>query len=156
MKRKTGSAKASVTLSTSTQHLRLTVLPTNGGLCYKHQHPDLIIDNRVVLETSKEEGSALFQRFIQQSCQNNLDERKAVWKVLDRTLTEAGSNDNLIKEPEFTEALSRVNEDTAPGLEMVKYSDTKNLSADYENKFFTLYEESFATGRFPGIGHIVT
>ena len=57
-------------------------------------------------QTSEEKGSALFHGFVQQSDQNNLDERKAVWKVLDRILTEAGLNDNLITDLEFTEAPS--------------------------------------------------
>ena len=52
--------------------------------------PDLIDIRGAALKTSKEKGSALLQRFVQQSNQNNLDERKAVWKGLDRTLTEAG------------------------------------------------------------------
>ena len=34
---------------------------------------------------------------------------------LDRTLTEAGSNDDMITELEFTEALSGLSKDTAPG-----------------------------------------
>ena len=40
--------------------------------------PDLIDASGSVLKTSKEKGSALLQRFIQQSNQNNLDERKAI------------------------------------------------------------------------------
>ena len=58
--------------------------------------PDLIDASGTVLKTNKEKGSALLQRFIQQSNQNNLDERKAIWKGLDRTLTEADSNDDLM------------------------------------------------------------
>ena len=58
--------------------------------------PDLIDASGSVLKTSKEKSSALLQRFVQQSNQNNLDERKAVWEGLDRTLTEAGSNDDMI------------------------------------------------------------
>ena len=48
--------------------------------------PNLVNVNGTVLETSAVKGSALLQRFIQQSDQNNLDERKAVWKVLVRSL----------------------------------------------------------------------
>ena len=91
--------------------------------------PDHIASG-AVLKTSKEKGSALLQHFVQQSHQNNLDERKAVWEGLDRTLTEAGSNDDMITELEFTEALSRLSKDTAPGPDRVKYSDIKNLSVD--------------------------
>ena len=102
-----------------------------------------------MLKTNKEKGSALLQRFVQQSNQNNLDERKAVCKELDRTLTEAGSNDDMITELEFTEALSGLSKDTAPGPDRVKYSDIKNLSVDNKSELFRLYEESFATGQFP-------
>ena len=49
---------------------------------------------------------------------------------LDRTLTEVSSNDDLITELEFTEALSGLSKDTPPGSDKVKYSDIKNLSVD--------------------------
>ena len=111
--------------------------------------PDLIDASGAVLKTSKEKGSALLQRFVQQSNQNNLDERKAVWKGLDRTLTEVGSNDDVITELEFTEALSGLSKDTAPGPDRVKYSDIKNLSVHNKSELFRLYEESFATGQVP-------
>ena len=125
-------------------------------LCYKHQHPRAntntpgITDaSGAVLKTSKEWDSALLQRFVQQSSQNNLDERRAVWKGLERTLTEACSNDDLITELEFTEALSGLSKDTAPGPDKVKYSDIKNLSVDSKSELFRLYKESFATGQVP-------
>ena len=73
-----------------------------------------------------------------QSNQNNLDEKKAVWKGLDRTLTEAGSNDDLITELEFTKARPGLNKDTGPGLEKVKYSDIKNLAVDNKSELFRL------------------
>ena len=111
--------------------------------------PDLIDASGSVLKTSKEKGSALLQRFVQQSNQNNLDERKAVWEGLDRTLTEAGSIDDMITELEFTEALSGLSKDTAPGPDRVKYSDIKNLSVHNKSELFRLYEESFATGQVP-------
>ena len=63
--------------------------------------------------------------------------------------TEAGSNDDLTTELEFTEALSGLCKDTAPGPGKVKYSDIKNLSADNKSELFRLYEESFATGQVP-------
>ena len=107
---------------------------------------DLTDASGAVLKASKEKGSALLQRFVQQS---KLDERKAVWKGLNRTLTEAGSNDDLITELEFTEALSGPSKDTAPGPNKVKYSDIKNLSADNKSELFQLYEESFVTGQVP-------
>ena len=97
-----------------------------------------------LLKTSKEKCSALLQRFVQQSNQNNLDARKAVWKGLDRTLTEAGSN--LTTELKFTEALSGLSKDTAPGPDRVKYPDIKNLSVDNKSELYRLYEDSLATG----------
>ena len=84
-----------------------------------------------------------------QSNQNNLDERKAVWEGLDRTLTEAGSNDDMITELEFTEALSGLSKDTAPGPDRVKYSDIKNLSVHNKSELFRLYKENFATWQVP-------
>ena len=98
--------------------------------------PDLIGASGAVLKTSKEKGSALLQRFVQQGNQNNLDERKAVWKGLDRTLTEACSNDDLITELEFTQALSGLSKATGPGPDRVKYSDIKNLSVDNKSELF--------------------
>ena len=138
--------KTSVTLSTETQH---SLTSGYGGLRCEHQQPDLLDASGAVLKISKEKGSALLQRFVQQSNQNNLDERKAVWKGLDRTLTEAGSNDDLITELEFTEALSGLSKDTAPGPDRVEYSDINNLSVDNTSELFRLYEESFATGQVP-------
>ena len=55
----------------------------------------------------------------------------------------------MITELEFTEALSGLSKDTAPGSDRVKYSDIKNLSADKKSELFRLYEESFATGQVP-------
>ena len=80
---------------------------------------------------------------------NRVDERKAVWKGLDRTLTEAGSNDDLITELEITEALLGLSKNAAPGPDKIKYSDIKNLSVDNKSELFRLYEESFATGQVP-------
>ena len=62
---------------------------------------------------------------------------------------EAGSNDDMITELEFTEALSGLSKDTAPGPDRVKYSDIKNLSVHNKSELFRLYEESFATGQVP-------
>ena len=108
-------------------------------------------------EDKQEKGSALLQHFVQQSNQDNLGERKAVWEGLDRTLTEAGSNDDMITELEFTEALSGLRKDTAHGPDKVRCSDIKNLSVDNKSEFFRLYEESFATGQVPeDWSHIVT
>ena len=101
--------------------------------------PDLIDASGAVLKTSKEKGSALLQRFVQQSNQNNLDERKAVWKGLDRNLTEAGSNDNLITELGFTEALSGLSNNTAPGPDKVKYyNNNNNRIQRRHSRFFTV------------------
>ena len=147
---KTGSGKASVTLSRETQH-SLTVMQIYRqmeGCATNTTFPDLVDASGAVPKTSEEKGSALLQHFVQQSSQNNLDERKAVWKGLDRPLTEAGSND-LHTKLEFAEALSRLIKDTAPGPGKVKYSDIKNLSVDDKGELFTLHEESVTTGQVP-------
>ena len=97
---RTGSGKASETLSTETQHLLLAILailPTDdGGLRCKRHHPQPHRCQWSSTEDMRGKVLSTTQHFIQQSDQNNLDERKAVWKVLDRTLTEAGLNDNLM------------------------------------------------------------
>ena len=111
--------------------------------------PDLKDANGAVLKTSEEKSSASLQRFIRQSDQNKLNEGKAVWKVLDRTLTEASSNDDLITELEFTEALSGLSKDTAPGPDRVRFSDIKNPSEDDKSELFTPYDESFTTRQVP-------
>ena len=72
----------------------------------------------------------MIQGFIKQSDQNNLDESKAVWKALDRTLKEPGSNDDLITDFEFTEARSGLSKNTAVCPVKVAYPDIKNLSED--------------------------
>ena len=118
------------------------------GCAAKTNTPDLIDASGAVLKTGKDMGSALLQRFVQHRNQNNLDERKALWKGLDRTLTEAGSNDNLITELECTEALSGLSKDIAP-CPNVKYSGIKNLSVDNKSELFRLYEDSLATGLVP-------
>ena len=98
---------------------------------------------------SEEKGSALLQRLIQQCGQNSLDERKAVWKVLDRTLTKAGSNDDVITKLKLTETLSEQCKDTAHGSDKVKYSEGKNLSKDDKSAVFTLHKENFTIGQVP-------
>ena len=108
------------------------------GCAANSNTPDLIDASGAVLKTSKERCSTLLQRFVQQSVQNNPDERKAVWKGLDRTLIEAGLNDDVITELEFTEALFGLSKDTAPGPDKVKYSDIKNLLVDNKSELFRL------------------
>ena len=149
MKQQTGSGKASVTLSTETQHSLTSGNSTDRWRgCHTNTNtPDLIDVCGAELKTSKEKGSSVLQRFVKQSNQNNLDERKAVWKGQDRTLTEARSNDYPITELEFTEALSGLSKDTAPSPDMIKCSVIKNLSVDNKSDLFSLYEESFATGQ---------
>ena len=56
--------------------------------------PQVLFQHCVDLKINK--GSAPLQGFVQQSNHNRLDERKAVWKGLDRTPTEVDSNDDLI------------------------------------------------------------
>ena len=95
-------------------------LPTYGGLHCQHHHPWPLRRYGATLKTSEDMGSALLQRFIQQSDHNNLDETLAVWKVLDIPLIEAGLINYPITVLGFTEALSGQNKDTAPGLDKVK------------------------------------
>ena len=136
------------TLNRDTTHTHLwQIYRQMEGCAANTNTPDLTDAKEAVLKTSKEKGSAPLQRFVQQSSKNNLDERKAVWKGLDRTLTEAGSNDDL--ELEFTEAHSRLSKDTAPGPDKVKYSDIKNLLIDNKSELFRRYEDIFATGQVP-------
>ena len=76
--------------------------------------PDIIDASGAVLKASKKKGShcsnASFSRTV-----------RTIWKGLDRTLTQTGSNYDLIIEMEFTELLSRLSKDTAPGPDKVKY-----------------------------------
>ena len=137
--------KNSVTLSSETQHSLTSGYRQTERCAANTNTPDLIDASGAVLKTSKQKGSALLQRFVQQSNQNNLDERKAVWKGLDRTLTEVGSNDDLTTELKFTETLWGLSKDTAPGPDKFKHSDIKNLSIDNKSELFRLNEENFAT-----------
>ena len=51
-------------------------------------------------------------------------------------LPEGGSNDDLITELEFTEALLGLSKDTAPGPDRAKYSDIKKLSVENKSELF--------------------
>ena len=137
------------TPSTDTTLTQLQFYQQMEGCVANTNIPDFIDASGAVLKTCEEKSSALLQHFVQQSNQNNLDERKAVWKGLGRTLTEAGSHDDLITQMEFTEALSGMSKDTAPGPDKVKYSDIKNQSVDNKSELFRLCEESFATRQVP-------
>ena len=112
--------------------------------------PDLTDASGAVLKTCKEKSSSLLQRFVRQNNQNNL-ERKAVWKGLDRTLTQAVSNAELITELEFTEALSGLSKDTAHGPDRVKYSDIKNLSVHNKSELFRLMKKASQQDRSRGL-----
>ena len=78
---KTGSGKTSVTLPRETEHFLSLGSSTNAHA----NHFLLVHTNRAVIKTTKEKGSTLLHHFIQQSDQNNVGERKAVLKVLDRS-----------------------------------------------------------------------
>ena len=69
--------------------------------------------------------------------------------MLNRSLTEAGWNDDLIADVKFTEAFSGLIKDTAPGSVKVQYSDVKNLSEDDKSKLFTMFGESLTMGQVP-------
>ena len=95
VKQLTGSGKAAVTHSTETQHSFTSgkstdrwraTLRTPAPPPPPPRPPDLVDANGAVLRTSKEKGSAILQRFVQQTNQHKYDERKG----LDRTPTEAG------------------------------------------------------------------
>ena len=66
--------------------------------------PDLQNTNMTRLKTNEEKGEALLGRFIQQSNQNSLEEKKHVLTDLKRTLVQSGSDDELTEE-DFSEAL---------------------------------------------------
>ena len=72
---------------------------------------------------------------------------KAIRSVLDRTPIEAGSNDDLTTELEFTETLSRLSTGySLLVLNQFKYSAIKHLLED-KTELFTLYEESPTAGK---------
>ena len=56
-------------------------------------------------------------------------------------------NDDLTTELEFTEVLSGLSKDTAPGPDKVRCSDI--LSADKKSEVFRLHKESFVTRQVP-------
>ena len=78
MKQKTGSGKSfcdTLNRDTTLTHFWQFYRQMEGCAANTNT-PDLIDASGAVLKTSKEKGSALLQRFVQQSNQNNLDERK--------------------------------------------------------------------------------
>ena len=91
MKEKTGSGKSfcdTLNRDTTLTHFWHFYQQMEGSSANTNTS-DLIDASGAVLKTSKEKGSALLQRFVQQSNQNNLDERKKkVWKGLDRSRLE--------------------------------------------------------------------
>ena len=66
------------------------------------------------MKTSEDKFSAPFLYFLKPSDQNNLDERKEAQKGQNRSLPDS-SNDDLVTGLEFTEVLSGLSKETAPG-----------------------------------------
>ena len=95
----------------------------------------------IVLEVSlpptlQTQTKALLHCLVQHS-DHNLDERKAVMKVMARTLTEAVSND-MITAIDFTKGFSGLSKDRAPEPDKVRYSGIENLSEDDKSVLFKL------------------
>ena len=86
--------------------------------------PDLEDTNRVRLKSNEEKGQAVLGRFIEQSNQNNSEERKHVLSDLNRSAEHV----HKLTEEEFNETLRRRGKDTAPGPDRIRYSDIKNLT----------------------------
>ena len=110
--------------------------------------PDLEGVNGAVLKTNEEKGSALLDRFIQQSDQKNLEERMRILEELNVTINTLGIDDEVTGE-ELNHALTKIRKDTAPGPDKVKYSDIKNMSENDLKELLELYQKSFDQGQLP-------
>ena len=106
---------------------------------------DMIDTNGGLLKTNQEKGAALFERFIHQSDQSNLQEREQMLA----TLNTSHIQDDEITEEDFEAALRCSSKDTAPGPDGVRYSDIRNLSEEDKKELFDLYKESFSDGKVP-------
>ena len=70
----------------------------SGGILCLLTTPDLEDTNKARVKTNEEKGQALLERFIQQSNQNHIDERKHVLSDLNRVLAQSGPDDKLTEE----------------------------------------------------------
>ena len=99
--------------------------------------PDIKNTNKAKLKTNQEKGQANLGRFLQQSNQNKLEERKHIMSDLNRTLAQSGSDDDLTEE-EFNEALRKSGKDTSSGTDGIRYSDIKNLTEEDRAELYTI------------------
>ena len=106
---------------------------------------DMLDENGSLLKTNTEKGTALFERFIQQSDQSNLNERRQILATLSSSIVQ----DDEVTEEDFEAALRASSKDTAPGPDGVRYSDIRDLSEEDKKELFDLYQESFASGNVP-------
>ena len=109
--------------------------------------PDLHGPSGQVLKTNGEKGEALLVRFIEQSDQKNVADRKSWLSSMNAQIERMG-NDDSIMQHELTEALARC-KNTAPGPDKVKNADIRNLPEEEKVKLFQMYEESLKTGIIP-------
>ena len=110
--------------------------------------PDMIDMQGGLLKTNEEKGTALFERFVQQSDQSNLKEREQLLAALQASHT-GNIHDDEITEEDFEGALRNSSKVTAPGPDGVRYSDIRNLSDEDKTELFELYQESFSSGSVP-------
>ena len=110
--------------------------------------PDMLDTNGVKLKTNEEKGSALLKRFIQQSDQKNLEDKKKYMAKLEQIIFETGLDDEITI-GEFNEALKSCPNGSAPGPDKVLYSDITLLSEDCKTKLFHHYKKSFDNGQVP-------
>ena len=85
---------------------------------------------------------------MQQSNQNNLDEKKHILSDLNSTLLEGGPDDEITQD----ELLRGSGKDTAPGPEKVRYSHIKNRT-EARTEVYAICPESFDKGHIPKTGH---
>ncbi|NQZ78185.1 MAG: endonuclease/exonuclease/phosphatase family protein, partial [Ekhidna sp.] len=110
--------------------------------------PDMIDTNGIRLKTNEEKGSALLKRFIQQSDQKNLEEKKKYITKLEQIIVKTGLDDEITLH-EFNEALANCPSGSAPGPDKVRYSDIGLLSEECKTKLFHHYKKSFDRGHVP-------
>ena len=85
---------------------------------------------------------------IQQSYQASQEERKHILSDLNITLAKGGP-DHELTEKEFNKTLRRSGNDTAHGLDKIRYSDIKNLTEEVGAELYTIFQESFDKGYIP-------
>ena len=112
-----------------------------------HTTPDLVDATGTVLKTNSEKGSAFLGRFLEQSDQKNIGERKTLLAGLTRAL-EMNGHDAEITTEEFSAALGRL-KNTAPGPDGVKNTDLQSLSEEEKAELLSIYSDSLDNGMIP-------